>query len=413
MAISGLEYSKASRLKDKLKTCWLPDAQIYAGEPFKLAVDPGKSYRNQKMYFSEKIQEVMQETLFASKNQQLNNLFNQLLISARTHGPNKTIVRDAGQTMSYRTLIIASYLISNKLSSKISTENNIGVLLPNAAANVVTLFSLFYQGKTPAILNFSTGIQNILASAETADLKTIITSRQFITKAGLGKLVDLLAHRHIIIYLEDVKGTVTLGDKLIALLQYFRKKKSPARNHKLILFTSGSEGRPKGVVLSHGNIMANINQVSSVVDFTSRDKILNVLPIFHSFGLTVGTLLPIFSGMEVYLHPNPLHYKIVPELSYDFSATILFGTSTFLNGYGKNAHPYDFYSIRYVFAGAEKLKEETRKLWLDKFGIRILEGYGTTETAPVLSINTPIFNKKDTVASSCQVYLGNYKRLKV
>ena len=137
-------------------------------------------------------------------------------------------------------------------------------------------------------------------------------------------------------------------------------------------------------------MLANREQVAARIDFSSQDVILNALPLFHSFGLTTGTLLPLLSGMRTFFYPSPLHYRIVPEIAYDVNATLLFGTNTFLAGYARFAHPYDFYSVRYAFAGAEKLKDETRRVWTDKFGVQVFEGYGTTETSPVLAANTPI-----------------------
>jgi acyl-[acyl-carrier-protein]-phospholipid O-acyltransferase/long-chain-fatty-acid--[acyl-carrier-protein] ligase len=244
------------------------------------------------------------------------------------------------------------------------------------------------------MINFTAGAANILAACRAAEIGTIVTARAFVDKGRLDKLVAELEKTLRIVYLEDIRATVTLADKLRGI--FAAKKPLVARNPDdwaAILFTSGSEGTPKGVVLSHRNMLANVGQAAARIDFGREDKVFNVLPVFHSFGLTAGVVLPLVSGVPIYLYPSPLHYRTVPELVYGVCATVLFGTDTFLNGYARAANPYDFRSLRYVLAGAEPVRETTRLIYLEKFGLRILEGYGVTETAPVLALNTPMFNK--------------------
>ncbi|SDF30138.1 AMP-binding protein [Sporomusa acidovorans] len=394
----GLEFSPLSRLKGKVKSRWFPKVHIYIGKPVVLPAAAATSFRLQKKEYSDRILALLQQAKFQARQQAEPgaNLFDKLLAAGRLHGHNKIIAEDVTGRLNYRQLTIAGYIFGGRLKPVLVGEDNVGVMLPNSLGHLVCLFALFYLGKTPAILNFSAGTENNLTCSETAGIKTIITSRTFIEKGKLQNLAASLAARFRLIYLEDIKEKVGAGDKLTGLYQFLTGKKALG-TASVILFTSGSESKPKGVVLRHANIIANIYQISSVIDYTHRDKMLNALPMFHSFGLTAGTLLPVIDGVEVFLYPTPLHYKVIPELAYDRNVTLLLGTPTFLNGYAKKAHPYDFYSLRYVLAGGEKLKEEVRQVWLEKFGIRIFEGYGTTETAPVLSLNTPLFNRAGTV----------------
>ena len=274
----------------------------------------------------------------------------------------------------------------------------VGVMLPNANGAAVTLLGLMSAARVPAMINFTAGAGNIAAACKAAEVRTIVTSRAFVEKGRMGPLIEALSAQVKIVYLEDVRATVSTGDKLSALWRHGEAiEKAKGSDRAAILFTSGSEGAPKGVVLSHANMLANAAQAAARIDFGRRDKVFNVLPVFHSFGLTAGLILPLVSGVPVYLYPSPLHYRMVPELVYGSNATILFGTDTFLTGYARAAHPYDLRSLRYIVAGAEPVKDTTRRTYAEKFGLRILEGYGVTETAPVLALNTPMFNRFGTV----------------
>jgi acyl-[acyl-carrier-protein]-phospholipid O-acyltransferase / long-chain-fatty-acid--[acyl-carrier-protein] ligase len=253
------------------------------------------------------------------------------------------------------------------------------------------------------MLNYSTGSAAMLSACRIAEVKTVLTSRQFIEKGKFSDEAAALSKQVQLVYLEDIAQTITSQDKLKAWRQsktadcWYPKIPRNPDSPAVVLFTSGSEGTPKGVVLSHANLLANLKQLEARISFTPQDVVLNFLPMFHSFGFTVGSMLPILSGMRVFFYPTPLHYSVIPEMAYELKGTIMFGTNTFLAAYAKKAHPYDFFNMRYVVAGAEKLQESTRETWMDKFGVRILEGYGATETTPITSVNTPMYYKAGTV----------------
>jgi acyl-[acyl-carrier-protein]-phospholipid O-acyltransferase/long-chain-fatty-acid--[acyl-carrier-protein] ligase len=298
----------------------------------------------------------------------------------------------------YRKLLVGARVLAGKFEALAGEGEAVGVMLPNANGVAATLLGMMSAGRIPAMINFTVGVANIQAACAAAEVRTIVTSRTFVERARLDKLVTSLAETVRIVYLEDLRGTVSIVDKIRGMVRYRHALVSRnADDPAAILFTSGSEGVPKGVVLSHRNMLCNAAQAAARIDFGRTDKVFNTLPVFHAFGLTVGLVLPLVSGVPVFLYPSPLHYRVVPELVYGANATILFGTDTFLSGYGRAAHPYDFHSVRYVLAGAEPVKEATRRLWAEKFGLRILEGYGVTETAPALALNTPMFNRFGTV----------------
>jgi len=318
--------------------------------------------------------------------------------------PGFTILEDVTwKPITYRRLFMGASLLARQWQSRLvdsnpstrKTSSRIGVLLPNVNGLPVTLLSLWEVGRTPAILNYTTGPAVMLSCAELAGLKHIVTSRTFLEKAKLDvkPLEQAGVQFH---YLEDVRASISGGAKFVALVRsWFAPAGALQRDHNpedtaVVLFTSGSEGVPKGVELSHRNILANIRQMSAVSDLQDTDRFFTTLPLFHSFGLTVGTLLPLVRGAYVCIYPSPLHYRVVPTVLYDKNATVFLATNTFLSGYARKAHPYDFRSLRYLFAAAEKLQENTIRTWSEKFGIRVLEGYGATECSPCVSVNVPM-----------------------
>jgi len=324
------------------------------------------------------------------------NVFSAVAETARQQ-PGFVILEDGMlQKLTYRKLMVGADVLARAMQAAVeSGGERVGVLLPNINATPVVLLALWSLGKVPALMNFSSGTPTMLACAELAGLKCIVTSRAFLTRAKIN-VADFQNAGIRLIQLEDVRTGITGAQKMLALLrQVFHapasiRRPQPAGATAVIVFTSGSEGVPKGVELTHGNILANIRQMLAVTDLTDRDRLFNCLPLFHSFGLSVGTLLPLVRGIYLFLYPSPLHYRMVPSVLYDRDCTVFLSTNTFLNGYGRKAHPYDFRSLRYLFSAAEKLQEATALAWSQKFGVRILEGYGATECAPCVSVNTPV-----------------------
>lgn len=319
------------------------------------------------------------------------------IVETARERPKHIVLEDAtGQELTYKKLLIGADLMGRKLMEIIPHDiQRVGVLLPNVNGLPVVLLSLWCQGKIPAILNFSTGTVTMLSCIQLAGIKQVITSRLFLQRAKLD-IQPFIDAGIKIIYLDDIRPTISLGAKLQSALRVGFAPRSvlcaphSAGETAVILFTSGSEGIPKGVELSHRNFLSNIRQMLLVTDMTDRERFFNALPLFHSFGLSVGLLLPMVRGLFIFIYPSPLHYRVVPNVFYDRDCTIMFGTNTFLNGYARKAHPYDFRSLRYMFAGAEKLQEATAQVWAQKFGVRILEGYGATECSPCVSVNTPL-----------------------
>jgi acyl-[acyl-carrier-protein]-phospholipid O-acyltransferase / long-chain-fatty-acid--[acyl-carrier-protein] ligase len=397
--IKGLEKTYFTRLaQGQVRRRLLPKVTVTILEPVRLTVDPELRGKKRRIAAGAMLYTVMSDLIYRTTSTD-RTIVEAVIEAAAENGRKRVAVEDpVSGALTYKRLLVGAAVLGRKLMQFGKPGDAIGVMLPNANGAAATILAAMSAGRVPAMINFTSGVMNIRSGCHAANITHILTSRAFIEKAHLEKIVDGLKPDFEIVYLEDVRQDIKLAEKLRGMFAAGRPlTPRSADDAAAILFTSGSEGVPKGVVLSHRNILSNAAQAEARIDFGRKDTVFNILPVFHSFGLTVGLILPLVSGVRVFLYPSPLHYRIVPEMVYGTNATIMFGTDTFLAGYARGAHAYDFRSLRYLLAGAEPVKETTRRTYMEKFGLRILEGYGITETAPVVAVNTPMFNKFGTV----------------
>lgn len=398
--LDGLLRSYFSRVAGLYPRSLFPAVTISIFEPRSIPMPDAPKAKQRRRLAGAAMRRIMQEMLFKARPRQ--SVFEAFLEAMAVFGRKTRFVEDKNQVEYSYGELLRSIMALGRLGARQAEENEVvGVLMPNVATTINLFLGLNAFRRVPAMLNYTAGAEGVQSACVAAKIRTIISSRAFVEQAQLENLVNGLSGVKVV-YLEDLKPTFGLFDKLWLVLWAERfprlaALKSQEDEAAVVLFTSGSEGKPKGVVLPHRALLANIAQIRSVVDFSPADKIFNALPIFHAFGLTAGALLPVLTGTRLFLYPSPLHSRVIPNVIYDRNCTVLFGTSTFLGNYAKFAEDYDFRSLRYVIAGAEKLNDEVRRLWMERFGIRILEGYGATETAPVIAVNTPMANKPGSV----------------
>ncbi len=373
--------------------------------PVKFDVPDDLGIRERRKFIGEALYDIMTEMLFESSKYK-ETLFQGLINATKIYGTKPVIMEDIdANRATYKDILLKSFVVSQLVSKSTKPGEIVGLMLPNMVGSMITFFGIQAAGRVPAMMNFTSGASNIISACETAQIKTLYTSHKFIEKAELQDLIKSVQEAGInVAFLEDLRKDINVVMKLKGLAgslipdTYYNKFCAPAKDTDtaVILFTSGTEGKPKAVALSHRNLQANAAQVLSRYNFNPNDLAFNALPIFHTFGLGVSLIMSL-NGIKTFFYPSPLHYRIIPEVVYDIAPTVMFGTDTFLSGYAAYAHPYDFYSLRYIIAGAEKLKPRTRQTWFDKYGVRIFEGYGVTEASPVISANTPMHDRAGTV----------------
>ena len=398
--IDGLVRSYFSRMYGRRRKLF-PRVTLTVLPTTRLPMPDAPNAKARRYKSGEALRRLMQEMALGQRHQ--NTLYGVLCDAIAQHGRDRRVVEDIRQVeYTYQDLLKMTLMLGRLAGRLTARGERVGLLLPNMTPTLGLFLGLTALGRVPAMLNYTAGADGMQAACTAAQIRILVTSRAFVEQAKLAGKLSALQGLERIVYLEDLREQASFFDKLWLMcwaLWFPRQVEVEAapEDAAAVLFTSGSEGKPKGVVLSHRAILANIMQIRAIIDFSSDDRVLNVLPIFHSFGLTAGSLLPVLTGASLFLYPTPLHYRVIPELAYDRGCTVMFGTSTFLGNYARYAHPYDFYRLRYVVAGAERLSTAVREQWFEKFGLRILEGYGATETAPVIAVNTPMAYRRDTV----------------
>jgi acyl-[acyl-carrier-protein]-phospholipid O-acyltransferase/long-chain-fatty-acid--[acyl-carrier-protein] ligase len=302
----------------------------------------------------------------------------------------------SGRSLRYGQACVGAMALARALRRACPGEEMVGILLPTSVPAALVNIALTMLGKCPVNLNFTASREALQRAQQKCAIRQVVTSRLFLEKLGIEP-----APEHLM--LEDLAPTVTRWDRLAALLgfcllphrllrRYVREDRSrTVWSTATVIFSSGSTGDPKGVMLSHANLHANIEGLFQTLDLRASDSVLGVLPFFHSFGLTGTLWLPLTSGLGAVYHPNPLDFKVVGELAARFRPTVLTSTPTFLMGYLRKCEKEQFASLRYVVVGAEKLRERLAAAFREKFGLEPLEGYGCTELSPIVAINRPDF----------------------
>ena len=326
-------------------------------------------------------------------------LHTRFIQAAKRHWFSFCMADTTGTELTYGKTLIGSLVLSRWVRQRCAAQSMVGVLLPASVGGSLANIAILLAGKVPVNLNFTAGREVMVSAVQQCGIKTILTSRIFLSKANLERIDGM-------VFLEEIRKDFSALRKITAAAKavllpaswlnrsYFKSQKP--YDVATIIFSSGSTGTPKGVMLSHYNVVSNVEGIRQVIQFTPADRIMGVLPLFHSFGFTGTLWLPLLADFGVVYHTNPTDAKTIGETVQKYKATLLISTSTFFAGYLRRCTKEEFASLRYVIAGAEKLREAVVQGYRDKYGITILEGYGCTELAPVVSVNiNDVFDGKE------------------
>lgn len=398
--IRGAVYSRFSRMGAEFPKRMFPRITVTICPAVQIPMPEARTAKLRRRMASEQLRRILQASIVSSRPDA--TIHEAFLDAVDLFGRGRGLVDDLRFNEQTYGQILKASLALGRLVAKLSSEGEyVAVLMPNVSTTISLLIGILAMRRVPAILNYTAGLSGMQEACRLSAARVLLTSRAFFEKSKQAAVAGKIEGVRLV-FLEDLRPQFGLADKLWLIfwaLRFPRRAMRKARpgDPALVLFTSGSEGKPKGVVLSHSALLANVEQLLSVVDISPLDRFLTSLPLFHAFGLTGGALLPLLCGARIFVYPSPLHYRMVPEMAYDRDCTVFFATNTFLANYAKHAHPFDLRSVRYVVSGAEKLSGEVRRAYSEKFGLRIIEGYGATEAAPGIAITSPLAHRSGTV----------------
>ncbi len=326
-------------------------------------------------------------------------LHHKFIVSAkRFSGKTAIIDRTTGRDVSYKKALIAALILADKF--KAYEPGELGIMIPTSAGAALSILGALISGRTPVMINYSTGAaENAEFAQNKCGFQTIITSKALLEKIGCRQVDGM-------VMIEEIMDSISTADKLKAaakavlpapLLTKLFSEAGTENDNAVILFTSGSEKEPKTVQLTHANISANAAGLIDAYGLRSDDIFLANLPYFHVFGQTANIWVPLIAGMTIVTYANPLDYKVIPKIVKEEKVTLMVGTPTFFRGYVHKSQPGDFETVRIALVGADKCPDTLREAWLEKHGFPLVEAYGTTETSPAITVNTPEDNRPGSV----------------